>query len=68
VLVVVGTSAEVYPAASIPEAARDAGRLVAEVNLAPTVLTGDIADLSVFGRAGEVLPKLAARVRELARK
>lgn len=53
---VVGTSALVYPAASLPEIARDAGRYIVEVNPERTPLT-DICNVSIRGKAGEVLPK-----------
>jgi NAD-dependent deacetylase len=52
---VVGTSAVVYPAASIPEIARAAGAYVVEVNPEPTPLS-DLCDEVLTGRAGEILP------------
>ena len=55
----VGTSALVQPAASIAPAAREAGALLAEINLEPTPLT-DTADLFLQGRSGEILPRLLA--------
>lgn len=58
-LLVIGASAEVYPAASLPELARDGGALVIEVNLEETVLTGSVADLSLRGPVGVILPRLA---------
>ena len=52
---VVGTSAVVYPAASIPEIARAAGAYVVEVNPEPTPLS-DLCDEVLAGKAGEILP------------
>jgi NAD-dependent deacetylase len=52
---VIGTSAVVYPAAAIPEIARDAGAYVVEVNPEPTPLSG-ICDEVLTGKAGEILP------------
>lgn len=52
---VVGTSAVVYPAASLPEIARRAGAYVVEVNPEPTPLS-DICDEVLMGKAGEILP------------
>lgn len=60
VLLVVGTSAEVYPAARLPDLARRHGASVWEVN--PVVELAD-ADGSVRGPAEEVLPALAAALR-----
>jgi NAD-dependent deacetylase len=54
---VVGTSAVVYPAASIPEIARAASAYVVEVNPEPTPLS-DLCDEVLAGKAGEILPLL----------
>lgn len=54
---VVGTSAVVYPAASIPEIARAAGAYIVEVNPERTPLS-DLADEVLTSRAGEILPLL----------
>ncbi len=52
---VVGTSAVVYPAASIPEIARAAGAYMIEVNPERTPLS-NICDEVLMGKAGEILP------------
>jgi NAD-dependent deacetylase len=52
---VVGTSALVYPAASLPEIAKAAGAYTIEVNPEPTPLS-DVCDAVIQGKAGEVLP------------
>lgn len=52
---VIGTSAVVYPAAALPEIARDAGAYVVEVNPEPTPLS-HICDEVLTGKAGEILP------------
>src|SRR2546428_1253109 len=54
---VVGTSAVVYPAASIPEIARGNGAYLVEVNPERTPLS-DFCDEVLMGNAGEVLPLL----------
>lgn len=54
---VVGTSAVVQPAASLPLATARAGGVVVEVNPEPTPLT-NLAAVSLRGSAGEVLPRL----------
>jgi len=59
VLLVIGTSAEVYPAAALPLRARDAGALIVEINPASTPLTA-IADHALHGRAGDIVPALVA--------
>jgi len=52
---VVGTSAVVYPAASIPEIVRAAGAYVVEVNPERTPVS-DLCDEVLTGKAGEILP------------
>jgi NAD-dependent deacetylase len=57
VLLVVGTSAVVHPAASLIPYAKQAGAKVVEVNPEPTPMTG-IVDCALPGPAGELLPQL----------
>jgi NAD-dependent deacetylase len=52
---VIGTSALVYPAAALPEIARDSGAYVVEVNPERTALS-DLCDEAIQGKAGEILP------------
>lgn len=58
----IGTSAVVYPAAGLPQIARQSGAYVAEINPEPSDIAW-LLDEHVAGRAGEVLPDLVARVR-----
>jgi len=57
VLLVVGTSAVVYPAAGVAVAALQSGRPVVEVNTEETPFSERVA-VSLRGKAGEVLPRL----------
>lgn len=57
IFLVVGTSGVVQPAGSFAAAARRAGAYVVEVNVEPTP-TSAVADLTLLGKAGEVLPAL----------
>ena len=52
---VVGTSAIVYPAASLPEIASAAGAYTVEINPEPTPLS-DLCDEVITGKAGGILP------------
>jgi len=54
---VVGTSAVVYPAAALPEAALAAGAYVVEINPEPTPLSPFASEV-LAGPAGEILPAL----------
>ncbi len=61
VMLVVGTSGIVYPAAGLPLAARAGGGKVVEVNVERSELT-HTTDIFLEGPAGVVLPDLVARV------
>ena len=52
---VIGTSAVVYPAASLPAIASEAGAAIIEVNPELTEIS-NYADYTILGKAGEVLP------------
>lgn len=56
-MLVVGTSALVQPAASLPMIAKEHGACVVEVNLEPTPLSR-LADECYHGKAGDLLPRL----------
>lgn len=53
---VIGTSAVVYPAASLPITAKQSGARVIEVNPEMTDISF-LADVTLLGKAGEVLPQ-----------
>lgn len=57
IMMVVGTSAVVYPAAGLVPLAKRYGTVIVEVNLEPTGVT-DLCDFSFLGKAGESLPSL----------
>jgi NAD-dependent deacetylase len=56
-MIVIGTSGTVQPAASMGVQAKQNGALVAEINLGPTPYS-DLYDFSVLGKSGEILPEL----------
>ncbi len=62
-MLVVGTSAVVHPAASLPATAAASGAIVAEINPEPTPLTASL-EISIRGKAGEVLPLIDRRLRQ----
>jgi NAD-dependent deacetylase len=57
VLLIIGTSGVVYPAASFASLARQAGAFVAEITLDPTP-NSQVVDITIGGRAAEVVPEL----------
>ncbi|MCW2664299.1 MAG: putative transcriptional regulatory protein [Mycobacterium sp.] len=66
VMVVVGTSAIVYPAAGLPDLALSRGTVVVEVNPEPTPLTPS-ATISIRASASQALPQLLQRLPALLR-
>lgn len=64
VMLVVGTSGIVYPAAALPGTARSGGASVIEINVQPSELSADV-DLLIQGRAGEILPQLVSMIERL---
>ena len=58
-LLVIGTSAVVYPAAGLSRLAKSSGARVMEINIAETPLSRDI-DEFLLGPSGELLPQLIA--------
>lgn len=60
-MLVVGTSAMVRPAASLPLVAKHNGAFVVEVNVGFTPIS-TLIDSTLMGKAGEILPRLVERV------
>ena len=56
-LLVIGTSGVVYPAAGFASVAKSVGALVIEINLESTPQS-DLVDLSLQGRAKDLVPLL----------
>jgi NAD-dependent deacetylase len=56
-LIVIGTSATVYPAAALIEAVHQGGGHIIVVNTHPSEASG-MATVEVIGPAGEILPRL----------
>ena len=61
---VAGTSAAVYPAASLPALARKHGAFVIEINIEPTDLTY-IVDEHIEGKSGEIFPEIVKKLKKL---
>ncbi len=62
-MLVIGTSAMVYPAASMPDIAHDAGAKVIEINPSTTPLTGRISAYIVKGSSGDVLERVVSLLK-----
>jgi NAD-dependent deacetylase len=67
IMLVVGTSATVYPASHIPVVAKSGGALIIEINVQKTVLTETVTDIFLQGQASEVFPRLVTAVHGVRR-
>ena len=65
VLLLIGTSATVQPAALMPLLAKETGALVIEINPEPTPLTGRVSDYLIEGPSGAVIDAIVTCVRDL---
>ena len=61
-LIVIGSTLVIYPAAYIPAYAREAGAKLAIVNLTPTPFD-DYAEVVIRGKAGQTMSEVIKRVR-----
>jgi len=64
-LLVVGTSAEVTPANTIPYTAKMAKADIIEINLMPTILTESLTDIFLQGEAGKIVTALVHEVERV---
>jgi len=62
---VLGSTLVVYPAASMPVHAFQAGARLVIINMGPTAMD-DLATLRIEGKAGEVMPRIVAKAKELS--
>ncbi len=63
VMLVVGTSAAVYPAAMLPPMARQHGAVVIECNIEATDFTNSVTDIFLHGPAAQILPEVVRLAR-----
>ena len=63
VFIIVGTSAVVYPAASLIFVAKSHGAYLAEINIEPTEISSAV-DESFYGKAGEILPEILEKLKD----
>ena len=61
-MLVIGTSAIVQPAASMPLVAKENGAVVIEINPEATPLTGVVSDIFIPGRAGEIMNRILGQL------
>ncbi|OFW58398.1 MAG: hypothetical protein A2W01_03045 [Candidatus Solincola sediminis] len=65
-LLILGTSGAVYPAAYLPGHAKKAGAKIIEIN-ATQCCFQEMADIRIIAKTGDALPLIVERVRELRR-
>ncbi len=59
---IVGTSAIVFPAASLIYTAKESGSFLIEINIEETEISSQV-NFSLFGKAGNVLPEILERLK-----
>jgi len=64
IMLLVGTTGEVMPAAAMPTIAKSHGAKIIEINLEPSFFTKRYTDIFIGGKAGEMLPLLVKAVLE----
>lgn len=64
-IIVAGTSALVYPAASLPQMAKERGAKIIEINAEETHLSYVISDHFLKGKTGEILPIVVDKIKQL---
>ena len=62
-MLVVGTSLQVYPAAYLPVVAKQRGARLVIINMEPTPLD-DVADVAIHAKAGEALPAIVNALKK----
>jgi len=65
IMLVVGTSAVVQPAAFMPVIAKESGSKVIEINPESTPLTGSTSDYLIMGKAGKIMSSIVAELEPL---
>jgi NAD-dependent deacetylase len=64
-VLVIGTSAVVSPANTIPTIAKSRGAKLIEMNMERTCLTDTVTDIFIEGKAGDTIPALVGELRRL---
>jgi len=64
IMLVIGTSAQVVPASMLPVIAKSRGAMILEMNVERTLLSNDVADLSLLGSASLRLPRVVELVSD----
>ncbi len=62
-MIVIGTTASVYPASMYPRIAKRTGAKIIEINAEETELSRDIVDESLIGDCSSILPMLVDKLR-----
>jgi NAD-dependent deacetylase len=61
-MLVLGTSGVVYPAAALPQKAKESGATVIEINPGDSAYFG-VADIRLQGTTGEILPRIVEKIQ-----
>jgi NAD-dependent deacetylase len=64
VMLVIGSSATVQPAAFMPIIAKETGATIIEINAEPTELTRRVSDIPIIGKAGAIMDAIVDQVEK----
>lgn len=64
VIIIIGSTGEVYPAANIPPLAKYKGTKVIEINPEKSLFTETITDIFIQGKASDVMQKLFNGIKQ----
>ena len=64
IVIVIGSTGEVYPASQIPVFAKQNGAKIIEINTEKTLFTNQITDVFLQGKASEVMKKIITGIKE----
>lgn len=64
VVVIIGSTGEVYPAASIPRYAKENGAKIIEINPEKSLFTDSITDIFIKGKATEIMNELLIGIKQ----
>jgi len=64
IMLTIGTSATVQPAAMMPQIAKRSGSIIIEINPEPTPLTDYVSDYFLKGQAGQIMNKLINEMKD----
>lgn len=64
IFMIIGSTGEIMPASSIPQAAKDNNIFIIEINTEPSNFTSSVTDLFLQGKTEDILPLIVAKLKK----